>query len=365
MSHVVVVGAGVLGCSIAYQLAKSGARTALVERDRIGEHASGRNPGNLNPILATAPELVPLALASFRLHGSLAQELATLGCASYGTAPVRRVLVAFDEQERVELDATARQFAEHAGFATTRLTPAQLQTIEPRLSAAIREGLVIEGNLSLDSHAFNLALAEGARRAGATPVHATVQGLLHRDGRVEAVRTEAGELACDALVLATGPWVAETRAWLGIELAVEPVKGEMLRMRLPGANITHDFTHGIISLYRRGDDELWVGVTRERRGFDAEPSAAGREALVDAGARIMPAIRDAAILAHLAALRPMTPMGLPVVGRAPGWDNVFVANGGGGKGMLLCTGIGVAIRDLVLTGETAMPVSALAFRGAR
>ena len=133
----------------------------------------------------------------------------------------------------------------------------------------------------------------------------------------------------------------------------------MLRMRLPGANITHDFTHGIISLYRRGDDELWVGVTRERRGFDAVPAEESRQVLVDAGARIMPAIRDAALVAHLAALRPMTPTGLPIVGRAPGWENVFVANGGGSKGMLLCTGIGVAIRDLVLTGETAMPVPPL------
>ncbi len=158
-ANVVVVGGGALGCSIAYRLAKSGTRTTLVERDRIGDHASGRNPGNLNPILATAPELVPLALASFRLHGPLAQELATLGCAPYGTAPVRRVLVAFDEKDRVGLDATARLFAEHAGFATTRLAPAQLQTIEPRLSTAIREGLLIDGNLSLDSHAFNLCRA--------------------------------------------------------------------------------------------------------------------------------------------------------------------------------------------------------------
>jgi glycine oxidase len=196
-------------------------------------------------------------------------------------------------------------------------------------------------------------------------VLATARGLLHRNRRVEAVRTEAGELACDTLVLATGPWVEGARDWLGIDLAVEPVKGEMLRMRLPGANITHDLTHGIISLYRRGGDELWVGVTRERRGFDALPSEAGKQMLVDAGARIMPAIRDAAVLAHLAALRPITPTGLPIVGRAPGWDNVFVANGGGSKGMLLCTGIGVAIRDLILTGETEMPVSALSPEGAR
>jgi glycine/D-amino acid oxidase-like deaminating enzyme len=223
---------------------------------------------------------------------------------------------------------------------------------------------MIEGNRSLDSAAFMRALAEGAQKAGAALVHATVRALRH-DGRraVVAVRTESGEHACDALVLATGPWVAETRAWLGVELAVEPVKGEMLRLRLSGANITHDFTHGLTSLYRRGDDELWVGVTREPCGFDEEPSEQGKRALVDAAARILPAIRGATLLADLAALRPATPTGLPVLGRAPGWDNVFVANGGGSKGMLLCTGIGVAIRDLVLQGETPMPVAGFFLEG--
>lgn len=364
-AHVVVVGAGALGCSIAYQLARSGTRTTLVERDRIGDHASGRNPGNLNPILATPPELVPLALASFRLHESLARELATLGCASYGMAPVRRVLVAFDAKDCAGLDATARLFAGHAGFSTARLATAQLRAIEPRLSAAILEGLAIEGNLSVDSRAFTLALADGARKAGVTSVHAAACGVLHASQRVDAVRIESGDLRCDTLILATGPWVAEAGDWFGVDLRVEPVKGEMLRVRLAGTNITHDFTHGLTSLYRRGEGELWVGVTRERRGFDALPSEAGRQGLIDGGARIMPAIREAEILAHLAALRPMTPTGLPIVGRLPGWDNVFVANGGGSKGMLLCTGIGVAVRDLVLTGETAMPVSGLSPPGAR
>src|SRR5438552_7031762 len=120
-AQVVVVGGGVFGCCAAYQLAKSGARTTLIERDRIGDHSSGRNPGNLNPILAAKPQLVPLALDSFRLHLTLAEELAALGCSSYGIEPVRRVLVAFNETDGNELDDIGRLFAGHAGFSTTPL----------------------------------------------------------------------------------------------------------------------------------------------------------------------------------------------------------------------------------------------------
>jgi len=136
------------------------------------------------------------------------------------------------------------------------------------------------------------------------------------------------------------------------------VKGEMLRLRLRGRALSHDFTHGLISLYRRGEEEVWLGVTREEVGFDESPSEAGRRALLDGAARILPEIRDADVIEHLAALRPLTRSALPIVGRAPGWNNVYVANGGGIKGMLLSAGVGVAIRDLILSGTTTLPLPA-------
>jgi glycine/D-amino acid oxidase-like deaminating enzyme len=70
----------------------------------------------------------------------------------------------------------------------------------------------------------------------------------------------------------------------------------------------------------------------------------------------MPAIRDGSVIEHLASLRPMARSALPIVGRAAGWTNVFVANGGGIKGMLLSAGVGAAIRDLVMNGATALPL---------
>lgn len=328
----------------------------LIERDGGDLHASGRNPGNLNPLLASRRELVPLALESFQLHRALVRELGAAGL-HYGIEPVRRVLVAFGDEDRAELDDLEGLFAEHAGFAAKRLDAAALKRIEPRLAPDIAEGLLIEGNESLDSARFNRALVEGAVKAGSRLVNANARGLDCRGDRVAAVHTDAGIHACDAVVLATGPWVEETKAWLGLELRVEPVKGEMLCMRLPKSNITHDFTHGLISLYRRGDDEVWVGVTRERCGFDETATAEARRALIDGAARILPAIREARVRAHLASLRPMTPNGLPLVGRAPPWENAFIANGGGIKGVLLSTSIGAAVRDLVLKGATALPVT--------
>ncbi|TMG85605.1 MAG: FAD-dependent oxidoreductase, partial [Betaproteobacteria bacterium] len=288
-AHVVVVGAGVFGASAAYLLARAGSRITLIDHDDVCRHASGRNPGNLNPLLASRRELVPLALESLRLHVAIAAELAAT-VAPYAIEPVRRVLLAFGDEDHAELDDAERIFAEHVGFSTARLDARALQAIDPRLSSAIEEGLLIEGNRSLDSCAFNRALIAGARKADAKVIRADVNGLDARGHVVSAVRSDAGSFACDAVVLATGPWVDETKHWLDLDLGVEPVKGEMLRMRLPPPNITHDLTHGMISLYRRGNDEAWVGVTRERAGFDESPTAEGRRALIEGASRIMPAI---------------------------------------------------------------------------
>lgn len=355
-SHVVVVGGGVFGCAVSYQLARRGFRPTLIERDAFGHHASGKNAGNLNPIQGSPSPLIPLALESFRLHQALAAELAELGCPGYDLRPVRRIHLVFDEPDKADLDKACKSFERRAGFSTAWLDAKELHGIEPRLAPEIQAGLLLEGNMSVDSHAFTCALAEGAARLGAIIVRAQVTGLDTADGMVTGIRTGRGAITCDAVVFATGPWVAEMREWLGLELPVEPVKGEMLRMKQPGERLRYDFTRGTISLYSRGRDEVWVGVTKERAGLDERPTEGGRRYLLEEAGRIMPAITSAAVLEQTASLRPMTPTGMPIAGQVPGWGNVYLANGGGIKGILLCTGIGQAICDLMLTGRTGMAV---------
>ncbi len=294
----------------------------------------------------------------------LSEELSALGCPDYDIRPVRRVLVCYSEDERDALEPIHQQFAEHADFAARWLDGDTVRQLDSRLSAEIRAGLLVEGNRSLDARAFNHAIIEGAIRYGARLMVANVLGVSPHPSGGYAVHTDRRSLSCDALVFASGPWVADIRQWLGLNLPVEPVKGEMLRLRVPGDSITHDFTHGMISLYRRADGEVWVGVTRDACGFDEHPSADGQKQLREQAARIMPSIARAELLEHLASLRPMAPGGLPVIGPAPGIEGVYIANGGGIKGMLTCVAVGHAIRDLVLQGRTDLPVGDFTLREA-
>jgi glycine oxidase len=355
-ASVVVIGGGVFGSSTAFHLAKHGIATTLIERDGIGSHASGKNPGNLNPILGSPSELVPLALRSLVLHQALALELADLGCADYALEPLKRVLLAFDDLERDDLNATALRYRGIPGFSATLLDQQSVIQLDRRLSRNICAGLLIEGNMSLDSRAFSRAMVDAATRSGASLLRANVTDLDKSNDRVIGVSTTEGGIACDSVVFATGPWVAEIRDWLGFSVPVTPIKGQILKVCLSDEPLRCDFTRGLISLYRRGPGECWIGVTKESRGLDETPTEAAKRHLLQAAADIMPAVRLATALEQMASLRPVSASGLPVVGRAPCWKNVYIANGGGIKGILLCSGIGIAVAEMVSTGTTAMPI---------
>jgi glycine oxidase len=327
----------------------------LIERDAIAAHASGRNAGNLNPLHGTPPALVPFALEAFRIHGEIRAELAQLGCAKYVAQPVKRVHLGFDEADRQPLEETAALFKSTQGFSSAWLDSNDLRQIEPRLAHDAAFGVLTEGNLALDSYDFTRSLADGAVQLGAKILHETALGVATCGERVTGIKTGQGVIPCDEIILATGPWVADTRSWLGIDLAVEPVKGELLLMRLLDETLRYDFTWRLSSLYKRRENEVWVGSTMKNCGFDSTPTAETKELLLDGAARIMPGIRGAKLLDHIGALRPMTATNAPLAGRAEGWQNVYIANGGGTKGVLLCVGIARRIRDLLLPGGSESP----------
>jgi glycine oxidase len=345
---VVVVGGGVVGCAVAFELARQGLAVTLLERDAVAAHASGFNAGNINPLHGTPSELIPLARKAFAIHQEVRTALAALGCAQCVAAPVRRLHLGASEADRPHLARTVSLFADTPGFAARWMDRDALAACDKRLAPEMTFGVLSEGNLSVDSGDFTRSLAAGAARLGARIVTAAACGVETRGGRVTGLATSQGVITCDDLVLATGPFVAEANSWLGIDVAVAPLKGELLLMRLPGGAPRFDFTWGTTSLYRRRGDEVWVGSTFERCGFDAAPTPAARASMLKRAALILPEIGQADLLDHVAALRPMATPNAPLAERAAGWQNAYVANGGGSKGVLLSVFIARSISDLVL-----------------
>jgi len=346
--RVAVVGGGVAGCAVAYELSRAGFQVVLFERDEIAAHASGKNAGNLNPLHGTPRGLIPMALEALKIHAEIKAELEDLGSGNYGTSLLNRVHLGYDEVDRLQLEKIVALYNAHMGFSATWLDGSELHKLEPRLASDVQFAVLTTGGLTLDSYEFTNALATGATKCGAVIVRESVLGVATSGGRVTGIQTRQGQTPCDAIVLATGPWVAETREWLGLDLAIAPVKGELLLLAMPDVEIGYDFTWQAACLYRRRGNQVWVGGTQTKCGLDCVPTAEARESLMDGAARMMPAIRHARLLDHIAALRPITLSNEPIASRAEGWENVYIANGGGFKGVLLSVAVARKIRCLLL-----------------
>ena len=317
-TEVAIVGGGAAGCAVAYYLAKAGVGATVIEREGIGTQASGFSAGGLNPLQGAGipGPLGPLAIESFRMHMELWDQLGVESGVNFHPKVISMIRLAAGESEVPELEDTLDIFQSAKGFSAHWLESDDVRDTEPRIASDFIRGLYTYGNAALDSYLYTLALSTAAESLGATVRAGAATGLKESGGRVSGVLLEDGEIDCDSVVVASGPWSGQAQRWLGGPLPVEPLKGEILRMDLPAPGLAHDFSSGHVSLYQRTDGLVWVGATEESRGFDRRPSESARRYLMNGAIKLMPAIAQAKLVKHTACLRPVTPDWLPIIGRA-------------------------------------------------
>jgi glycine oxidase len=157
-----------------------------------------------------------------------------------------------------------------------------------------------------------------AERRGATLKHDTVQGIERSNGRVAGVVLSGGRVACEKIVLAMGPWSGVAERWLGVSVPVAPLRGQILRLRLPGPPLRHYFSHGGSYVTSKPDGLVWAGTTEERVGFHSRPTKTARDSILKSALKIMPALLEATLVLQTACLRPVAPDMLPIIGRRQG-----------------------------------------------
>ena len=357
-SDVVIVGGGAAGCSVAYHLALAGVKSTIIEGQGVATQASGFSAGGLNPLQGTGipGPLGSLAMESYLMHLDLFGQLQDDTGIDYDGRIISLLKVAFDEEELAELQETEDVFAPVDGFETRWLDNREVLELEPRVSPKIIRGLVARGNAAMDSYKYTLALLQSAEKMGASIRSGTVAGLERDNNRITGVRLDDETISCGQIVLAMGPWSRKAEAWLDAYIPVDPLKGEITRMELPGTPLNHDLSGGGGSLHPKPDGLVWCGTTEEWRGFDKETSTSAHQSILEGAVRLVPDMADACLSLQTACLRPVTPDWLPIIGRLPGWDNVYLATGAGKKGILLSPGIGKSVADLMTQGETSLSI---------
>ena len=357
IGHVVVIGGGAAGCATAYYLSKAGARVTIIEREGVGNGASGWSAGGLNPLQGIPAPIQDLAMESYRLHLELWPELRRLSSQNLASGLISMAYVAPDEAAIPALKEQGAAFEAADGFTARWIETDELVTLEPRISPQVAGALLTHGNAVLESQHLTLALAEAARLLGATLIDGSVDGIVHDDHRVTGILLDDAIVPCDAVVVAMGPWSGVAEAWFGVPVPVGPLKGEIVRMAIAGAPLPFDIVAPGISLFARPHGQVWLASTQQQLGFDREISEWGYRTLFDAAVTLMPSITEATLVKQTACLRPVTPDDLPIVGGVPGWRGAYVATAGGTKGILLAPGMGKAVADLILTGQTTISLA--------
>ena len=358
---VAVLGAGAAGCATAYFLARAGAKVTVIERKSVAFGASGYAFGLLNPLTGVGipGPIQPIAEASFEMHKALLPVLEREAEMDIQVATTPHLELCLTEEEVASKRETMRRWDAAEGFTARWLTSKEVHELEPRIAPDIEGAVLLEDPVLLDSRRFTSALAKAAERHGAGFIYGDVDGLKSARGRVTAVVVDGRDVACDTAVVALGPWSGRASEWLGLSVPVEPLKGEILYLKGLDPPLRHHI-QGDCAVVQKADGMVWVGSTVEEAGFDLETTAEARECLMQQAARILPSLEGVASVRQTACLRPTTPDHLPIVGKAPGWEGVYLATGAEKKGILLGPAMGRAVADLIVDGETSVPIAPFA-----
>lgn len=359
--NVAVVGGGVIGCAIAYYLQRAGASVTVIERGVIGGEASGAAAGMLVAPLEDAGNspLLELQGASLRLYPDLLPEIEELSGVDVEYRVTGLLRTAFTERRAALLKDLVRREAAAEGLAW--LEGRALRKLEPGLSPRVIGAAYSAYDSNLNPGLLTRALAEAARRLGAVVhEHTTVVAFRRRAGtlrglslRKEGSRGEVGDV--DHLVLAAGPWTQALSRRLGVWLPTPPRRGQMLAYR--SQSVRHSVWGEDGYLVPKVDGTVHVGATVEDVGFRKQTTARALAALRRTACTLVPALRRSPVERSWAGLRPGSPDDLPIIGRLPGTENVWVASGHFRNGILLAPITGKLVSQLVLEGRCEMDLT--------
>jgi len=349
-SDVIVVGAGVIGCAIADEIARRGASVEIVDERPAGMGATQASAGVLAPYIEAyeGHPLLDLTVRSLALYEEFIERIVT---DSGVPVPYRRtgtLDVALDEAEWTTLCARAE-------FLTRRRVPALLldaaatRTEEPHLGESAVGGLLIEEHGFVAAGDLTRALVASARRHGAQMIEQSRVRRIIRDNGEFVVETDRGTLDGDALVVAAGSW-SGTIAVDGIttRLPVRPVRGQLMYLTWSGTPLRRVTWSRRCYLVPWEDGSVLVGATMEEVGFDERATVAGVRDLLEAACDVVPHTWAAGFLGARVGLRPGTPDDLPIIGMSGIVANLMYATGHYRNGILLAPLTARVVADWLL-----------------
>ncbi|HSN81296.1 MAG TPA: glycine oxidase ThiO [Polyangiales bacterium] len=333
---VIVVGGGLMGCTVARRLAKDGASVLVLERSVPGAEASSAAAGILGPTVESFDDALALQLGrrSRELHAELSDELDELFGIDVGFRRCGVIKVALDEAELGELDVQASRL-DVQGVRCMRWSREELLQEEPAANPESAGALSIPEDAQVEPKKLLSAVAIGAEHEGVTfRTGSSVREVEVSSGRARGVRLDEETIEAERVVVAAGSWTTLIPGLPMPAKTIYPVRGQMVstHTRPPVFRRVVFGAGGYV--VTRPDGRVLCGSTMERVGFERGITFGGMADVIRKAIRIAPRLAAAPIDGHWSSFRPGTPDGLPLVGETR-IEGLFLASGHYRNGILL------------------------------
>lgn len=356
MKKIVVIGAGILGASTAYHLAKAGADVTVVDRKDPGQ-ATDAAAGIICPWLSQRRNKAwyTLAKEGAAYYPSLIHQLEEDGETETGYRQVGSISLHTDDDKLRKMDERAKKRREDAPEIgdICQLDAIETNVLFPSLSPDFA-ALYVSGAARVNGRALRDALLNAAKKHGAKYVEGSAE-LLATETRITGVKVGELVIQADTVISAAGAWAAELVAPLGIQLQVTAQKAQIIHLRLEESGIK-DWpvvmppNDQYILAFENG--KIIIGATHEDdQPFGQRLTAGGMHEVLDKALSVAPGLAGAAFTEARIGYRPFTPGFLPVIGPVPGLEGLLLANGLGASGLTVGPFLGKQLASLAM-GET-------------
>jgi D-amino-acid dehydrogenase len=371
MQKCIVIGAGILGASTAYHLAKLGAHVTLVDRHDLGQ-ATDAAAGIICPWISQRRNKAwyELVKGGARYYPSLIDQLKADGESITGYNQVGAISLHTDEEKLKKIAERARTRREDAPEIgeITILSPAETKRLFPLLSDEHEYGSVyVSGGARVNGRALRDALIHSASRNGVTYIKGDAS-LLHKDNKVIGIKVEERIELADHVILTAGVWSKELLQPLDIHFSVTPQKAQIIHLEMPNTDTSNwpvimpPNDQYILPLE---NGRIVVGATHEDdAGLDYRVTAGGINEILGKALRIAPGLANGTMIETRVGFRPYTPGFLPIIGAFPTYKGLFIANGLGASGLTSGPFLGAELAKLTLGMPTEIDVNLYDIAGA-
>jgi len=354
----IVVGGGVIGCSIALRLAEAGLKIAIIERGRIGCEASRAAAGMLSPqASAQGPSpFFDLCMESRKLYPEWVARISELSGIDPEYQDSGTLNVALDQAAQSDIGKWSTWQID-AGLAAEKLSAQDLHAIEPAVTEQAVGAVLLPDDHQVENRRLMDALDVAVRRAGIDLIEGrAVDGLQTKEGRATGVISSGDVLNAGVVILAAGCWSGSLFRDAGLEIPMVPARGQILAIKAERTLFSHVIHSGDCYLVPRRDNRIVIGSTVEYAGFRKATTAGGLHSLLRAAIGVAPCLETLDVVETWCGLRPDTPDHLPVLGPSA-IDNLYLATGHFRNGILLAPITAEILAKCVIEGSTPREIS--------